>query len=136
MKPILAVAALLLLLGNGCDPASRDDNLGILVIGPYTQTCQGFIEQTCFLEYNDDSRQWEFFYEEIQGFDFEPGFLYTLEARLEDRGTDIQDVGRYAYHLVDVLSRREVSEGSYSTGFVVDGERLYAESEAPGEGSQ
>ena len=136
MKPILAVVALLLLIGNGCDPASHDEDLETLTIGPYTQTCQGFIEQTCFLEYNDDSRQWELFYEEIQGFDFEPGFLYTLEARLEDRGTDIQDVGRYAYHLVDVLSKREVSEGSYSTGFVVDGERLYAESENPGEGIQ
>ena len=136
MKPILAVAALLLLIGNGCDPDSHDEDLETLTIGPYTQTCQGFIEQTCFLEYNDDSRQWEFFYEEIQGFDFEPGFLYTLEARLEDRGTDIQDVGRYAYHLVDVLSKREVSEGSYSTGFVVDGERLYAESEDPGDGIQ
>ena len=63
-------------------------------------------------------------------------FSTPLKQGFEDRGTDIQDVGRYAYHLVDVLSKREVSEGSYSTGFVVDGERLYAESEDPGDGIQ
>ena len=131
MKSILPVAIVLLVLGAGCEHerTPHDENVEILTIGPYTRTCQGFIEQTCFLEYNEADRQWEFFYEEIQGFNFEPGFVYTLEVRLEDRGTDIQDVGRYAYHLVEILSKKEVSDGSYSTGFVVDGERLYAEGE-------
>ena len=131
MKSILPVAIVLLLLSAGCENerTPHDENTKILTIGPYVQTCQGFIEQTCFLEYNEEDQQWEFFYEEIQGFSFEPGFVYTLEARLEDRGPDIQDVGRYAYHLVEILSKREVSDGSYSTGFVVDGERLYVEGE-------
>ena len=132
MKPILAVVALLSLFGAGCDPASHDGSLEILTIGPYARTCQGFIEQTCFLEYDERSGEWEFFYEAIEGFDFDPGFVYTLEVRPEDRGADIQDVGRYAYHLVQILDKSEVSDGSYSTGFVVDGERLYGEGEGPG----
>ena len=136
MKSILAVAALLSLLGSGCDSPSHDSSLEILTIGPYTRTCQGFIEQTCFVEYNGDNQQWEFFYEPIQGFDFEPGFVYTLEVRLEDRGTDIQDVGRYAYHLVAILDKSEVGGGTYSTGFVIDGERLYAEGGSDGGAGQ
>ena len=136
MKFILAVAALLSLLGTGCDTATHDNDSEILTIRPYTRTCQGFIEQKCFLEYNEDDRQWEFFYEAIQGFGFEPGFVYTLEVRLEDRGTDIQDVGRYAYHLVAILDRREVSNGTYSTGFVIDGERLYGEGGSHGDTGQ
>ena len=43
----------------------------------------------------------------FKGFDFEPGFIYTLEVRLEDRGTEIQDVGRYAYHLVKSNREKE-----------------------------
>ena len=84
-------------------------NIETLIIRPYTETCQGFIEQQCYLEFNEESQEWEFFYESIQGFDFEPGYIYTLKVRLEDRGTEIQDVGRYAYHLVEVLSKEEAS---------------------------
>ena len=78
-----------------------------LTIGPYTETCQGFIEQQCYLEFNEERQTWEFFYENIQGFDFEPGYIYKLKVRLEDRGTEIQDVGRYAYHLVEIISKTE-----------------------------
>jgi hypothetical protein len=86
------------------------EHIEIITIGPYTERCQGFIEQDCYLEYNEESDRWEFFYEGIQGFDFEPGFIYTLEVRLEDRGTEIQDVGRYAYHLVKVIEKKKAPD--------------------------
>ena len=105
-KITFSITLILLSLTIGCD---RDEHTKILIIGPYTQTCQGFIEQQCYLEFNEESQEWEFFYENIQGFDFEPGFIYTLKVRLEDRGTEIQDVGRYAYHLIEVLSKEEAS---------------------------
>ena len=41
---------------------------------------------------------------------FEPGYFYTLEVRLEDRGPYIQDVGRYSYHLVKVLDKKEAPD--------------------------
>ena len=117
-KIILPTIFILLSLTIGCQrettsvgplTGSGEDNTEILIIGPYTQTCQGFIEQECYLEFNEESQEWEFFYESVQGFDFEPGFIYRLKVRLEDRGTEIQDVGRYAYHLIEVLSKEEAS---------------------------
>ena len=105
-KYISLLILILLYFTIGCD---RDEHIETLIIGPYTETCQGFIEQQCYLEFNEESQKWEFFYESIQGFDFEPGYIYTLKVRLEDRGTEIQDVGRYAYHLVEVLSKEEAS---------------------------
>ena len=101
-----SILLILLSFTIGCD---RDEHIETLIIGPYTETCQGFIEQQCYLEFNEASQKWEFFYESIQGFDFEPGYIYTLKVKLEDRGTEIQDVGRYAYHLVEVLSKEEAS---------------------------
>ena len=88
---------------------TTDEMTETLIIGPYTETCQGLIEQQCYLEFNEESQAWEFFYENIQGFDFTPGYIYRLKVRLEDRGTEIQDVGRYAYHLVEVISKEETS---------------------------
>ena len=104
--------ALVLLVGcdNSVRPAERTE---VITIGPYTQTCQGFIEQECFLIYNEARQKWELFYESIEGFDFAEGFIYTLKVRLVDRGAEIQDVGRYAYHLVEVLSKEAVSAENF-----------------------
>ena len=113
-KPIIPIALILFAFIIGCERAGSlitpdEEHIETLIIGPYTETCQGFIEQQCYLEFNEESQEWHFFYESIQGFDFEPGYIYTLKVRLEDRGTEIQDVGRYAYHLVEVLSKEEAS---------------------------
>ena len=83
--------------------SEHEEHTEILTLGPYTVRCVGAFEQDCFMEYNDAAKRWEFFYEGIQGFDFEPGYIYTLEVRLEDRGTEIQDVGRYSYHLIKIV---------------------------------
>ena len=109
-----SITLLFLVFTIGCDRAGSvitpdKENIEIITIGPYTETCQGFIEQQCYLEFNEESQAWEFFYESIQGFDFIPGYIYKLKVRLEDRGTEIQDVGRYAYHLVEVISKTEAS---------------------------
>lgn len=105
-KLILPITLILVFLTIGCN---RDEHTEILIIGPYKTTCQGFVEQECFLEYNEERDQWEFFYENIQGFDFEPGYIYRLKVSLHERPEGIQDVGRYAYRLVEVISKEEAS---------------------------
>lgn len=47
--------------------------------------------------------------EGIQGFDCVPGHIYRLKVRLEERPEGIQDVGRYEYHLIEVLRKEEAS---------------------------
>ena len=87
------------------------EHIETITIGPDIRTCYGAHgERECLMEYNADSGRWEFFYDSIEGFDFEPGFIYTLEVRLEDRGTEIQDVGRYAYHLVKVIEKTKAPD--------------------------
>jgi len=115
-KLVIPITLFILALSTGCGRegtlktvTSLDGKVETLIIGPYTETCQGFIEQQCYLEFNEESQAWEFFYESIKGFDFTPGYIYKLKVRLEDQGTEIQDVGRYAYHLVEVISKTEAS---------------------------
>ena len=118
MRFLLAFALLFL---SACDiedilppPVSVEEPeevIKIIIVGPYTQRCHGaFFEQDCLVVREEDSDDWGFFFEGIEGFDFEPGFIYTLEVRLEDRGPYIQDVGRYAYHLVKIIEKRKAPE--------------------------
>ena len=108
----LLILALLFLSACGVEnPFSslggKEEQTEVIAIGPYTELCHdAHFERPCMVEYNEDSGRWEFFYESIQGFEFEPGFIYTLKVRLEDRGTEIQDVGRYAYHLVELIKKK------------------------------
>ena len=101
---IITNSSCLVIIGCG-----RDAHEEILIIGPYKTTCVGAFEQECYLEFNAESQQWEFFYEGIQGFDFEPGFIWTLKVSLHEREEGIQDVGRYAYRLVAVIDKEEAS---------------------------
>ena len=112
----LLILALLFLSACGVEnilfPSDRDEeheeHIEIITIGPYTELCHdAFFDRDCLVEYNEDKGRWGFFYESIQGFDFEPGFIYILQVRLEDRGPYIQDVGRYAYHLVKIIAKHE-----------------------------
>ncbi len=52
------------------------------------------------------------FYDSIEGFDYEEGYVYRLKIERYDawpgQGEPPQDAGRYGYRLVEVLSRRAV----------------------------
>ena len=90
----------------GC---GQDEHIETLIIGPYKVDCVGAFEQECYLEFNEERQRWEFFYDGIEGFDFEPGFIWTLKVKVVDIGTEIQDTGRYDYYLVKVISKEEAS---------------------------
>ncbi|MYC76531.1 DUF4377 domain-containing protein [Candidatus Poribacteria bacterium] len=84
-------------------------NTEILIIGPYRTECPSFSASDCYLEFNSESQRWEFFYDGIRGFDFEPGFIWTLKVSLHEYSGDIQDVGLYEYRLIEVLSKEAAS---------------------------
>lgn len=118
----ISIVLILLSLIIGCGPDSEFKspckgswitrcaaNTEILIIGPYKTDCVGAFPQECYLEFNEESQRWEFFYDGIVGFDFEPGFIYTLKVSLHEYAGDIQDVGKYEYRLIEVLNKEEAS---------------------------
>lgn len=106
IKKIPIITLILLSLTIGCD-RDEADHTEILTIGPYRTECIGAHPQECYLEYNEEAEAWHFFYEAIQGFEYEEGYIYTLKVSLHERPEGIQDVGRYAYRLVEVISKEE-----------------------------
>lgn len=73
---------LLVLLLAGCDQlgstAEPGSNLKTIYVGSEKVDCEGEGPQTCYLVKEDPAEQWNLYYSEIDGFDFEPGYEYEL----------------------------------------------------------
>ena len=83
----------------------------LIRINSYTETCQGFIEQTCLLVQTGEAigtDVWTYFYDGINGFEYVPGFIYDLDVKITERNHVPQDVGRYEYTLIKEISRTAV----------------------------
>ena len=119
-KYLLLITLILLPITIGCGPDSEfkspckgswisrcDANTKILIIGPYRTTCTGAFEQECYLEFNEEAQKWFFFYDGIDGFDYEPGYIYTLKVSVFEYAYEIQDAGIYDYRLIEVLDKVE-----------------------------
>ena len=86
---------------------TNPDQVRVVTVGPYREECVGVAPQMC-LVVND-----ELFYDEIDGFDHQPGYQYRLRIEQYDRWpgqTEIpQDTGRYGYRLLEILDQQRVA---------------------------
>jgi hypothetical protein len=81
----------------------------IMQVNYYRQRCQGEGTFNCLLVQQGQqigSRNWELFYDQIQGFAYEPGYIYTLRVRIEQIPDPPQDGSDRRYTLVKTLSKR------------------------------
>ena len=69
--------------------------------------CVGVGPQQCYRIRERQSDEWEYFYQEIEGFDFEPGNIYQLLVRITKRDADPlpADASSLIYSLVTVISK-------------------------------
>ena len=85
---------------------SVSDTLEITV-GPARKECYGPFQRMCLVV------DGQFFYEEIDGFDHEPGHEYRLRVERYDafpgQAEPPQDAGRYGYRLLEEISRTRVA---------------------------
>ena len=121
-KHHLPITLILLSLIIGCGPDSEFKNpcagswisrcaanTEILIIGPYRTECPSFSGNDCYLEFDEKEQRWFFFYDGIRGFDYEPGYIWTLKVSLHEYSGDIQDVGSHEYRLIEVLGKEKAS---------------------------
>ena len=81
---------------------SRETTTLEVTVGPETEQCVGVAPQTCLVV------DGQLFYDEIAGFDYEPGYTYRIVMEQYDRwpGREPpQDAGQYGYRLIEVLEK-------------------------------
>ena len=100
-----SIVGALLSLAVGCAAPSEPEQRALLMdVGSELVDCHGFVAQKCLRVSIGPGGPWILFYEQIEGFSFEPGFEYTL--RVERRAiAPLQDGSSFSWRLLEVLRK-------------------------------
>jgi heat shock protein HslJ len=96
---------------SACAPFGRSGQKTIYV-GPYLVDCTGVAPQKCMLVKEDPKDDWTYFYDQIQGFDYEPGYEYELVVQEEKVENPPADASSLQWTLVEVVSKERSLEGT------------------------
>lgn len=92
--------------------SNNNHNNETLIIASKQGDCVGVAPQKCLLIKASSSQNWEYFYGSIDGFNYEPGYEYTIEIGKENIDNPPADGSSIKYKLVKVISKEEKqSEG-------------------------
>ena len=80
-------------------------------IGPELKDCVGVGPQKCMVV-ND-----KFFYDSIEGFDYQAGYEYELLVEKTERENVPADASKYTYTLVEIVSKEAVIPDDCATWF-------------------
>ncbi len=67
--------------------------------------CEGAGPQKCMQVRRAPDEDWELFYDQIEGFTFEPGFTYELQVRVTPAQHVPADASSLRYTLVEVIDK-------------------------------
>ena len=99
----------------GCDQLNqKESELKTIFIGPDRVDCEGEGPQTCYLVKENVEDGWGLWYYEIEGLDYETGYVYELivaESQVENPPAGSSSI---VWTVQEVVSKTEVVESSTS----------------------
>ena len=125
-KTLFLISILILLLAACTGNAAPDDGLSntedkapveetepgnaklSVQIAPELVDCEGGAgPQKCMRVKFEDGTDWQYFYDQIEGFDYQPGYEYTLMVEKVDVANPPADGSSIRYVLVEEVSKQE-----------------------------
>ena len=100
--PLLLCSALLL---GACQSTPTTETL---YIQDQLADCVGVAPMKCMQVRSQPGASWSLFYQQIEGFTFEPGFRYQLEVHTEQLTDVPADASSVRYQLIRVVSKQPV----------------------------
>ena len=102
---------LFLFLSLACT-ANSDLQSKRLIIADHLSDCVGVGPQTCMLVKESPEDDWTYFYDQIEGFDYEEGFTYELLINEVPVSNPAADASSIRYQLKEIISKVASSDGS------------------------
>ncbi len=89
-----------------CKSAANKTNLWV---NSAKVDCVGVGPMQCLQVKFNETENWSNFYDAIEGFDYQPGFVYELEVQVDtlDKANLPADKSIYAYKLLNVVSKKQ-----------------------------
>lgn len=104
-KILLGVMASLLILSACANKGLQDSDIRTVFIGPEKVHCVGVAPIQCMQIKEKVNAPWQLFYDQIEGFNFEAGYDYILQVKVEKREHVPADASSLKWSLVKVLSK-------------------------------
>jgi len=86
-------------------PPTADSGTKTVLVGPILVDCVGANPQQCMLVKEDPQEPYTYFYDQIEGFEFEPGYQYELLVLSEDVEDPPADASSIQWSLVEELNK-------------------------------
>ena len=101
------IITLLLVAGfaAGCDILGPDGGQATYLVAPNRVACQGAFPQECLLVKERAQDEWQYFYDEIAGFDYQPGYSYVIQVAWREVEDPPTDGSSRAYRLLRVITK-------------------------------
>lgn len=76
------------------------------LVGPERVPCSGVAPMECLqIKKNASDTAWQYFYDEIEGFQYEPGYTYTLEVSSEKVDNPPADASSIHYKMKKMVNK-------------------------------
>ena len=104
LKQLLFVILIVFTL-SACQNSTAEETGEIIYIDSKTVDCEGVMPQKCLLVKESKEADWSYFYDQIEGFQYEPGYSYTLLVKITTIDNPPQDASSRHYQLIKVLEQ-------------------------------
>ena len=87
-------------------PAQAESKEITLYVGPELVDCVGVGPQKCMLVKTEPDGEYQYFYDQIQGFEYEEGYTYELLVEVDEVENPPADASSLSYTLMEVVDRQ------------------------------
>ena len=88
--------------------ACKSNKVGeTFVVASQQGDCVGVMPMKCLLVKKEGQTDWQFFYSSIEGFEYEPGYEYILEVKVDSVINPAADQSSLKYTLVKEVSKKQ-----------------------------
>ncbi len=92
-------------------PAPESEEV-TLFIGPVLVDCEGEGPQKCMLIKEDPEGDYQYFYDQIEGFEYEEGFVYELQVKKEPVENPPAGASSIKWTVIEVVDKQVSLEGN------------------------
>ena len=107
------------------DESMSDNSLSTVYVDSKLVDCVGVSMQQCMLIREDPNSDWENFYDQIDGFEFQSGYEYKLKIKVTTIENPPADASSLKYSLVEILDKNISDDSMQVNGGVFPESLIY-----------